>query len=201
MKNSDYLKLTHILQAFFVEFVNRPDQYANTKQLVSAAKTLTAKAVNDFEADSLKNSQYTDKLVATIKAFRAVQEDYSAINQDLFKRELWPDLDYICPPKPIGDPVFLQRLQQSDDYKTAIKKGTLSASFKWRGTISDLVRWLINSRLLQEPKPGCLETSTNRWRDADKVFIVKDKRVTAKQLSATAAQLSHRNKKTDEIQA
>ena len=203
MKNTDYKKLTNILLSLSQMASDSVNSkfLEPTKLLVSKAGELAERAVNDIAEDSVNQHQYTDALIDAIGQFRTVQDNYSALCKDLFSKKLWPALDNICPPEPMGDPVFLRRLQQSDDYQKAIKSGTLSASYVWRGTIADLVRWLIDSRLLREPKPGCLETSTIRWRDADKVFIIKGKRVTAQQLAGTAAQLSHRDKKTDEIQA
>ena len=200
MNNSDYLKLAKALQSFsrWPHLANHSSNYEPNRKAVLRLKELAQSALNDFENDVTSQHLYTDILVEAIEEFRSNQDSFSALNKDLFTRELWPILDNICPPKPYGDPSFLKKLYKSEAYRKATDSGSLTKRNEWRGSRAALVRWLLDSKLLSEPKNGCLGTS-ERWRDADMVFIIKGKRVSSGELGLTAGQV--RRAKTDEIEA
>lgn len=80
-------------------------------------------------------------------------------------------------------PEFIRKLLASDVYKEAVVNGDITPPFIWNGTIKELAIMLANSGLLSVIEDFKLTGTRIQWSLADRVFLIKGKPVTARQLN------------------
>lgn len=87
---------------------------------------------------------------------------------------------------PVLNP-FIYKLLNDEQYKKAVKYGDITPPFTWNGSIKDLAYWLDDNFIVDgDPVNDDVNVTkrTNiKWSQADRVFRIKGKRITGRQLN------------------